>query len=442
MDRPIVQTGEIPRSQDVLFGWQQAMVGLAKLSEALIGNATRIAGLSAAPTSPASMSVEVQPGQIYQIEPLESASYGILAADTAHQVLKQGLALDAQQLACPAPTTSGYSINYLIQAGYVDQDGSPEVVPFYNAADPSTAYSGPNNSGNTINTIRSGLCAVNVKAGVAATTGSQATPTPDSGYVGVYVVTVNYGATTITSGDIAVYANAPFIGVPLLSTGSATNYDITSEAYTAYQQGAVYSYVPHTNNTGAATADFGPGALPIKLPNLSDPYAGDLESGVAANLRYDGTNLVLQNPKADGAGFALKNGDSTNVFNVADATTNSEAVNRGQFPSSFSSTSYTWTKTPDASSPTGYRVEQWVKGPVHAGGTGQIQFTVSWPIAFPNVCTVATCATHIDAANSSGDPYYQLIGDPNATSASVYRQISGSGSDTAATWVTIHGIGY
>ena len=434
MDRPIVQTGEIPRSQDVLFGWQQSMVGLAQLAEALIGKATRITGLSVAPTSPATMNVEVQPGQIYQIEPLESAAYGVIAADTTHQVLKQGIKLDAAQLACPAPATSGYSINYLIQAGYVDQDGTPLVVPFYNATDPSTAYSGPSNSGNTIDTVRAGVCDVNVKAGVAATTGSQQTPTPDSGYVGVYVVTVAYGATSITASDISIYPNAPFIGVPLLSTGTATNYDITAEAYTVYQQGGLYSFVPHTNNTGAASADFGPGALSIKLANGNDPYAGDLESGVAANLRYDGTNLVLQNPKADGAGFALANGDSTNVFNVADAVSSTQAVALQQFQYSFQGNGY-------AKLPNGL-ILQWVKGSTDAAGAGQVSKTLNWPINFPNACLRGMVSTALDAVNTGSDPYYQIVGQPSTTGIEVYRQIPGSGTDSGGTWPVVYGIGY
>lgn len=127
---------------------------------------------------------------------------------------------------------------------------------------------------------------------------------------------------------------------------------------------------------------------------------------------------------------------------IAPASTNGQAVNRGQFSSSFNGTSSAWTKTPDATTPSGYRIEQWVKGPVHSGGSGQFDFYVSWPIAFPNACSVAVCATHIDAVNNGGDPYYQIIGDAGITSAHVYRQIPGSGTDTAATWVTLHAIGY
>ena len=40
---------------------------------------------------------------------------------------------------------------------------------------------------------------VQVKAGAAATTGSQVTPTVDAGFTAMFVVTVAYGQTTITS---------------------------------------------------------------------------------------------------------------------------------------------------------------------------------------------------------------------------------------------------
>jgi hypothetical protein len=135
-------------------------------------------------------------------------------------------------LSCPAPTTSGQSINYLVEVAYQDVDSSPVVLPYYNASNPSQAYSGPANSGVAQNTSRKGAAIIQVKAGASAATGSQVTPAPDAGYVGLYVVTVAFGQTTITSGNIAALATAPFINATLhglapifptsLSVGAAT----------------------------------------------------------------------------------------------------------------------------------------------------------------------------------------------------------------------------
>ena len=63
---------------------------------------------------------------------------------------------------------------------------------------------GRKGNGLTQNTVRKGAVVVQVKAGASATTGSQVTPAPDSGYVGLYVITVANAQTTITSSNIAL----------------------------------------------------------------------------------------------------------------------------------------------------------------------------------------------------------------------------------------------
>lgn len=215
MDRAIVYTSEQGRSTDFMFGQRSALVGLSKLAEAVLGTDTLISGLTVGANSPAAMNVVVQPGQIYELEMLDATAYGILPADTTHSIVKQGLLMDALTVACPAPVTSGYSINYLIQATYQDQDTTPVVLPYFNSANPSQPLSGQSNSGAAQATERQGVCVVNAKAGAAATTGTQTTPSPDSGYVGIAVVTVDYGASTIVAGNISAYAGVPRIPTTL-----------------------------------------------------------------------------------------------------------------------------------------------------------------------------------------------------------------------------------
>ncbi|HQT25675.1 MAG TPA: phage tail protein [Burkholderiales bacterium] len=211
MDRSIVYTQEQGRSTDFLFAQRSAMIGLAKLSEALFGTSTFSSGLVVIPTSPASLSVYVNPGQIYAYEDIDATAYGILAADTTHQILKQGLLLDQATLTMVAPTTSGYSINYLIQAAFAESDTNNVVLPYFNSANPSQPLSGQSNSGAPQATERQDLVTLVAKAGTAAATGTQTTPSPDSGYIGLAVVTIAYGQTTITSGNISVYSGAPVV---------------------------------------------------------------------------------------------------------------------------------------------------------------------------------------------------------------------------------------
>lgn len=211
MNRQIVYPGAIPLETDLLNTNKYSMLGLAKLASSLMGGNTYVHGLACTPSSPASMVVNVSAGQIYSLQNIDGTAYSSLPADTTHSILKQGYVLDAQQFTLTAPSTSGYSINYLIQVTYSDVDGGSTVLPYYNASNPSVAWSGPNNSGSAQFTVRQGMCIVSLKAGVAATTGTQITPSPDTGCTGLYVITVAQGATSVTAGNIAVYANAPFL---------------------------------------------------------------------------------------------------------------------------------------------------------------------------------------------------------------------------------------
>lgn len=228
MDRQIVYPGQIPLETDLLNTNRNTLVALAMLVQDVLGSASLVSGFTCIPTAPASLAVQVTPGRFYSLQNLDGTAYSSLAADTAHQVMKQGILLDAVTLNCPAPATVGYSINYLIEAAYQDSDTTPVTLPYYNASNPSQAYSGPNNTGTSQSTQRKGIVLLQAKAGVAAATGSQTTPAADAGYVGLFVVTVANGQATITSGNITQASGAPFLSsslpgliANLLSTASA-----------------------------------------------------------------------------------------------------------------------------------------------------------------------------------------------------------------------------
>jgi len=226
MKRPLTYVGQQVYEWAFSAPAQYAMTALAKVCQSMFGTTTTVNGLACSPTSPASMAVLMGPGEIYQMASLEATVAGTLPVDTTHQILKQGIQLDNYTTATfSAPTSSGQSVAYLIQAQYQDSDISidpttgttPVVLQFYNSTTPATPWAGPNDSGSTSTTFRDGVIAYSIKAGVAATTGSQVTPTPDSGYVGLSVVTVAYGQTTITTANISAYANAPRLSDTLLN---------------------------------------------------------------------------------------------------------------------------------------------------------------------------------------------------------------------------------
>lgn len=207
MDRKIVYPGALPQDVDVLQPQRNMVIALGQIIGAMLGfGTTRLHGLECVPGS--GLSVVVQSGVIFVAGVVDANTYGSLAAD-GHATMKQGALRDATPLNTPAPTTVGHSINYLIQARYLEVDGSPLVLPYYNAADPSTPLSGPGGNNAAQNTARSAVCDIQVLAGASAPTDSQATPAVSSGYYGLAVVTIDYGQTEVLAGDIVIHGSRP-----------------------------------------------------------------------------------------------------------------------------------------------------------------------------------------------------------------------------------------
>lgn len=211
MDRQIVYPGAIPLETDLLNTNKFAMTGMAKLALAVLGSDTCLYGLNCIPDSPASMRIIIGPGQIYSLQNTDNTPYSSLPADTSQIILKQGLICEATPLTLTAPASAGHSMNYLVQVGYEDVDSDETVLPYYNAANPAVAYSGPGNSGKAQPGKRSGVCRLMLKAGVSSPTGSQITPQPDAGYVAAWGITVTAGMNAITEASIFRIEGAPFL---------------------------------------------------------------------------------------------------------------------------------------------------------------------------------------------------------------------------------------
>ena len=332
-DRRIVYPGALPASLDMLYTNKYAHMALAKLAGAVLGTSTLLNGFACAPTSPAGLTVNVAPGEIYSLQDVDASAYGSIAADATHLIVKQGIALDATNLACPAPGSAGYSINYLVEIAFSEQDGFPAVLNYYNSANPSQPYSGPGNTGEAQNTVRRDLAVVAVKAGVAAPTGTQATPAIDPGYVGAWVVTVANGQTQITSGNISGYSGAPFLSETLIQKISQATADgryvqfaqiqncsmvyasdaTNTNAYAASITPAISSLptplwvlLKATNtNTSAAAATLALNGLPAKPITYRDGTA--IAPGALQGLNllfYDGTNFELHSAQKPVGGIA------------------------------------------------------------------------------------------------------------------------------------------
>lgn len=330
--------GQIPLETDPLGIQRNVMIGLGWVLQGTVGAGTYVDGFTCIPTGPASQSVQVTAGQILSVQNVDNSAYSSEPADTTHQIVKQGLLLNTATFTCAAPLTSGQSVNYLIEVTYQDLDGTPVVLPYYNAANPNVAWSGPNNTGVAQNTVRQGLALVQIKAGTPATTGTQVTPTPDAGFVGMFVVTVAFGQTTITGTSIATLATAPFIPAKLgtipnsvqssqwtyaVDTGSANNIVASvTPAPTALVAGLCLTVKVAAAPTGATVFNlngFGNKAV-VYAANGAALLGGEWGANALLNLEYDGTSWRLMNmtnvPAEIQAGLWISVDDTSGAANT------------------------------------------------------------------------------------------------------------------------------
>ncbi|HHQ5472460.1 TPA: phage tail protein [Yersinia enterocolitica] len=334
MDRQIVYPGAIPLETDLLNTNKYAMIGIAKLAAAVMGTNTYLRGLLCTASSPASMIINIARGEIYSLQNIDNEAYSSLPADTVNTILKQGVILSSTAFTLTAPTTAGQSINYLIQITYQDVDTGATVLPYYNAANPSQAYSGPNNSGTAQYTARTGVCVVALKSGVAAITGTQTTPVADAGYTAAWVITVAQGATTITSANISVAANAPFLPTAGIVDGIQRN-AMTFAADTGVANAYVASFLPNlptivdgvrltfkakTANTGASTfVPNGMASAPIYSHANQALQGGEIAANGLVEVEWNSTNAAW-----------ILCGNSGGTTPVLAGTQSNHAVNLGQ----------------------------------------------------------------------------------------------------------------
>jgi hypothetical protein len=332
MKRQTVYAGQVPLETDLLLTGKNVLTAIGHVLQDMLGTSTLFSGLACVPTAPAGMTVNVNPGRAYSLQAIDTGAWSSLSAD-AHQIMKQGILLDAQNFSCPAPGTAGFSINYLIQGAFQEVDTGSLVLPYYNASNPSQAYNGPNGTGTSQTTARDNTVQLQLKAGVAATTGSQITPTPDAGFNGLWVVTVPFGASTITSANISQYSGAPFLTASLLSmiqqnglyavaTGSANAHVAAfSPPITTRTDGMVLRYKAPAANTGALTFNDGLGAVAV----VGAAHAA-LQGGETA---VNGDVWLQWNSSIGGGSYVLI--DSTGgAVQVAPATQSQHALQLGQ----------------------------------------------------------------------------------------------------------------
>ncbi|MDJ0474353.1 hypothetical protein QNA27_11860 [Pantoea eucalypti] len=333
MDRQIVYPGAVPLETDLLNTNKFAMIGLAKLASAVLGSDTCLAGLNCTPASPVSLQVHISAGEIYCLQHIDEAAYSTLPADHSGTILKQGLT-GGVNFDVPAPMQNGMSINYLVQAAYVEEDTGGIVLPFYNAADPSKAFNGQGNAGEALPCVRQGICSLSLKAGTSAVSGKQTTPEADPGCISAWIITVTAGTKGITADNIKRSPGVPFlpsVGVyRSVQQGNMTFAHDTgsANAYAASYQPPVSSLVDGMRltfkarepNTGKSVFSAKGGeAHPLLSQAKNELQGGEITTGGFITVEWDSAAQVW-----------LMCGNTGGAFPVPDAVKAGHAVNLGQ----------------------------------------------------------------------------------------------------------------
>jgi hypothetical protein len=299
LDRQIVGIGQIPLDTDLLSTNKNTMLAIGELARAIFGSGGIVRGLTVAPQTVPNLTISVAPGAIYQLANVDGTPYGSLPADTTDTCIKQGIQVGSVNLSCPAPTTAGFSISYLIEAALSEIDTNLQLLPYYNASNPQQPYSGPNNTGAQTATTRACQVGLIAKAGVAAATGTQVPPSADPGFIALAVVTVANGQAQITSSSI-VAKSAGVLPSDLFhaiqnnsltyakDTGAVNALAVSIQpSPSALLDGMVVEAQVSVTNTGAATMNLnGIGASPILGGAHLPLQGGELVAGGKAELMW------------------------------------------------------------------------------------------------------------------------------------------------------------
>ncbi len=326
-NRPIIYTEEQGRGYDVSKGWQDGFIADGQLASDILSNSittggqTVVAGCIASPTSPTSLTVDIGAGGIYYYGTLDPNPEGDLPADGSTRYMQGQTGATSVTLSTSA-LSSGQSQWALIEATFAFNDvvraGDPSggVLPFYNAANPTSPLQGQGGTGAVLNTEHQAIVSFKVVYGTPATTGSEVPPTADSGYVGLYLIDLSYGQTAITSGDILIagpsvgtnvpsgYPHAPFLAGLLNShhngnPGQAPKINLGTETQGTLPLASVGIVSASYDYPGGTVAANTLDSLLISIPN--SPFTSTMTIVVGASViglqvglsaTYGGLNLL------------------------------------------------------------------------------------------------------------------------------------------------------
>lgn len=226
MDRRTVYASETIREIDALQAQKDAMVGLAWLTQSVYGPNEWVVGLQVAPTNPQGQAVQVQTGQIYQVEETDMTAWSSLLGD-ATEIVQQGILSNTITFGINPPPLVNESQWYVIEAQFQQLDSNTTILQYFNPINPASPLNGPSGTGAPQNQDRLGAVLVKLKAGLPAPTGDEVKPVVDSGFLALAYIHINFGQATLGTGDITD-VRPTYPTIPQILSGGLKTFGITT----------------------------------------------------------------------------------------------------------------------------------------------------------------------------------------------------------------------
>lgn len=309
MTRVIYYSNSILTAEQLSQSEVYTMTDMGFIVQAALGSSDMsVTGLDCTPTSSPSLSVQIGAGALFKNTSVDITDYGPIHADS-NSVIKVAVHSGSTIFNFDRTLSMGESINYLIEANFLEIDDTPEVVQYYNNSDPTSPLHGIGNSNVAQYTIRRTTVSLNKVTGQSATTGSQVTPDPTPGWLPLWVITITNGQNYIDANSItkssssnfaedrlepyALLDSPTFIGNPhaptLISTDISNGIATTSFVHTLVDATVsnsvanLASYVSNTYATLVNLRDYAPinNAVLTGIPQAPTPVSNSNTNQIA-----------------------------------------------------------------------------------------------------------------------------------------------------------------
>jgi hypothetical protein len=220
--RPNVYDGAQIRSFDLDSISKDAFLGDSYVAGDILGDPVSysvVTGFAATATN--TLSITLAAGRLYSLQQTDATAVadGVLAADPT-VIFNQSWSPGQTVILSTGTLGAGQSYYALIQVGYsqtdviAPNDPSNGLLNFFNAANPNQPLIGPGGNDQTVPTLRTENAVVTVIYGLPASTGSQVPPNPTSGNVPLYLISLTYGQSGVSQGQILTAGPSVGTNVP------------------------------------------------------------------------------------------------------------------------------------------------------------------------------------------------------------------------------------